>query len=65
MNDTGPNFEVPCGTCRHLRYNGGGYCYMFREQPPEAKVNRCGQHTGFQYGLNLLRRAVIGIKVIS
>lgn len=58
MNDTGPNFHVSCETCRHKRHPDGGWCYMFREQPLEAKANQCAQHTGFQLGMRMLRDAI-------
>lgn len=51
---TGPNFCVPCESCRHKANGGAGWCYMFRNQPEAAKINQCGQHTGFTFGLSLL-----------
>ncbi len=61
---TGGAFYVPCDTCSHKRHPDGGWCYMFREQPDVAKANQCGQHTGFQVGMDLLRKA-IKVQVIS
>ena len=35
-----------CDTCQHKKHPDGGWCYMFKEQPPSAKANQCPQFAG-------------------